>query len=477
MGPGDEDEEQGRRRKLADRMAKLGGLQFGAPPPVHRPPPGAARAEKPVEGEEKKEETEVNQYEEEGEEDEEARRQRIRAKLAGMGGMRFGMFPPGVPGGPPPPPAKAAPPVEVDAVSEDEGVKVEAEESEIEEVSYEEAEAEAPPPPVPSRSARQATSPPTSARSLPPSGRPPVPSQTAFARKPSLRKSTDSNTAPVRTAPATSEYVMVEEPEEVEELAPPPPPPRQTRAPPPTRAAPPPAPPTDGDASDSLASSQWELPSIPTGSLDLGRGGSGDLSWSEDSTSYHTDTARSSSPLGSSTPLPAETRATGPSTSYMETTLSADQLNLVWGRVGIQVCEAAAELHDKSKKALIGDGTYIGFINAVLSRVPNASQVEPGSSTFGYLIYAQNGGAVQKRTAEIMAGDIIVLQDAKLKGHKGLQSYHQTVGEGGEPLFGIVGEFEGKKHKVKVYQANQHVGHQVRFLPLSLYQSDLNGFL
>jgi len=232
---------------------------------------------------------------------------------------------------------------------------------------------------------------------------------------------------------------MVEEPEAMADEPIPPPPPRPARLPPRVET----------ETADSLASSQWELPSIPTGSLDLSSSGTGDLSWSEDSASYldTTKSAPAKPTIAPGTPKPANFN------------LSAEQLDLVWGRVGVQICEVAAELHEKSKKALIGDGTYIGFINAVLSRVPNASPIDD-STNLGYLIYAQSGASVQKRTAEIMPGDIIMLQDAKLKGHKGLQSYHQSVGEGGEPLFGIVGEFEGKKNKARVFQANQHVGQQ-----------------
>lgn len=205
------------------------------------------------------------------------------------------------------------------------------------------------------------------------------------------------------------------------------------------------------DTSDNLTISQWELPSIPSASLDLGV--SGDLSlstWSEDSTSYHSHAARSPSP-----PVVRKTRPV----SQGDGTLSADQLATIWGRVGVQICEVATELHEKSRKSLIGDGTYLGFLNAVLNKVPNALPFDLDSSSFGYLIYAQTGSSVQKRTADIMPGDIVMLQDAKLKGHKGLQSYHQNVGEG-EPLLGIIGEFDPKKLKLRVFQANQHVGHQ-----------------
>ncbi|PCH39841.1 hypothetical protein WOLCODRAFT_88321 [Wolfiporia cocos MD-104 SS10] len=139
--------------------------------------------------------------------------------------------------------------------------------------------------------------------------------------------------------------------------------------------------------------------------------------------------------------------------------MSADDLIAQWGRVGIQIHEAATVLFEKSKKSLVGDGTFLGFITAVLNQVPNALQPEPPYDMFGYLIYAQAGSSVQRRVSDVMPGDIIVLQDAKFKGHKGLQMYHQTVGAG-EPLYAVIADCEVKKSKVKVFQANQHVGQQ-----------------
>ncbi|EGO19377.1 hypothetical protein SERLADRAFT_402894 [Serpula lacrymans var. lacrymans S7.9] len=94
---------------------------------------------------------------------------------------------------------------------------------------------------------------------------------------------------------------------------------------------------------------------------------------------------------------------------------------------------------------------------AVLHGVPNAMQ--PSGMDFGHIVYAQTSSAVQRRMSEILPGDIIALYDAKFKGHKGLQTYHQSVGVG-EPLVGVINEFETKKSKVRVFQANQHVGQQ-----------------
>jgi len=130
-----------------------------------------------------------------------------------------------------------------------------------------------------------------------------------------------------------------------------------------------------------------------------------------------------------------------------------------WGRVGVQIHETAAVLFDKSKKTLVGDGSYLGFVTAVLGQVPNAAHPVPPFDNFGYLIYMQTGGSVQRRITDVMPGDVIMIQEAKLKGHKGLQSYNQTAGVGG-PLYAIVSDYEMKKSKVRVFQANQHVGQQ-----------------
>lgn len=117
-------------------------------------------------------------------------------------------------------------------------------------------------------------------------------------------------------------------------------------------------------------------------------------------------------------------------------------------------------MYEKSKKTLIGDGTYSGFVQAVVATVPNALPVPTPSGDYGYLVYVQNGASVQKRASEIMPGDIVEIRDAKFKGHKGLQTYHQNVGGAGEDLVGVVGEFEAKKSKIRVFHANQHVGQQ-----------------
>jgi len=200
--------------------------------------------------------------------------------------------------------------------------------------------------------------------------------------------------------------------------------------------------------------SGWEIPSIPASlnfdspQLDLSLS-----SWSEEA----------APPPSSSHPHPLVQQKVrqpsfqAPPKPSADSQLSSDELMAVWGRVGVQICEAGTSLFEKSKKALVGDGSYYGFVNAVFSQVPNA--MPPSSLGYGYLIYAQNGPTVSRRVSEIMPGDVVELYDAMLKGHKGLQGYHQNVGTG-EPLVGIVNDFEAKKSKVKLFHANQHVGQQ-----------------
>jgi hypothetical protein len=195
-----------------------------------------------------------------------------------------------------------------------------------------------------------------------------------------------------------------------------------------------------------ITASQWEFPSLPR-SLDFGDG-SVDLSLSS-----WTDVGDPSTKHSSQLP-PSGASSKGPST---DTHLTPDDLMTVWGRVGVQICEVATTLYEKSRKSLVGDGSYKGYVDAVLSQVPNA--VLPSPPSYGYLIYVQVGSSVQKRASEIMPGDIVVIFDARFKGHKGIQTYHQNVGAD-VPLMGIVNEFEPKKSKIKVFEANQHVGQQ-----------------
>jgi len=466
--PEEDDSDQIKRKTIAERMARLGGIKFGAAPipgPVHR----SSTKEPDVE-----QSDEIGNAPEVGDETEEesARKERIAARLAQMGGMRIGMMPTGMggvaascshrqeeqssspteyvypPARPVPPPNQAT---NVDsepasASASDDGVKVEAEESEAEEVNYQDAEAEELPPSLPSRDnrpARRQGSTDTVASSSSRTYRPPVPA--APHRRSSLQAHVIESLqgAPKRKNSSNvpqSDFVMVEQ-ESQEATA-------TSRAPPARRA--PEVPETE--ESQEILSSQWELPSVPTGALDLA---------DTDLLSSWTDAGEAG--LSASLPQPAQVSTLQPKSLKSPTTvrvMTADDLIAVWGRVGVQVCEVATALFEKSKRLLIGDGTYEGFVKAVLADVPNVT-VSIDTGEYGYLIYSQNGSVVQKRASDIMPGDIIEFLDARFKGHKGLHAYQQTVGGSGELVIGIVGEFETRKSKIKVFQANQHVGQQV----------------
>ncbi len=494
-----------RRKTIAERMAKLGGIKFGAPPPIPRAQPSTSAApidevgtdrgvqssglSAPEEPGEPSEETEA--------EDEQARRQRIAAKLAGMGGMRFGMLPvqPGMGIAPPPPPPpvsmrreeeatpreppRTIPPPEPVALpsesdyeyehpsSSDDGVHVEAEESELEEVYHEDLEDEygveeaeeeeeeplPPPPPPPPRSTRP---PIPSARPppVPPTGRRPsteiVPS-TPPPRSGSVDTLTSIPRPPVRQA--TSDFVMIEA-EDAQPAQP------ARRGPPPRSA--PPAP----ELSEPASTGQWELPSIPSGSLDFGdSGATSDLSasmWSEDSTAYPPAAPRLSVPLAPpSTAVPPRRSVEQPrALAGVPARMTVDELRAVWGRVGVHVAEAAGALLERSKHKLVGNGSYEGFVAEALAEVPNASAShEPGE--YGFLVYAQTAAQVHTRLADIMPGDVVVLEGARFKGHKGLHTYSMNAGESA-PCMGLVSDFDPKKLKLKALQANQRVGQAVR---------------
>lgn len=492
-----------RRKTIAERMAKLGGIKFGAPPPIPRAQPSTSAVpteelstDRGVQSSGQSVPEEPGEPSEEAEaEDEQARRQRIAAKLAGMGGMRIGMLPmqPGmVVGSPPPPPPVSTrreeeatprepprtipPPPEAVALqsesdyeyehpsSSDDGVHVEAEESELEEVYHEDLEDEygvqevededeepLPPPPPPPRSTRP---PIPSARPppVPPAGRRPSTEQVPSTPPPrtgSVDTLTSIPRPPVRQA--TSDFVMVE-PEDAQ-LVP------ARRGPPPRSA--PPAPELE------LASTgQWELPSIPSGSLDFGdSGATSDLSasrWSEDSTSYPSPAPRSSAPPPAPPPtaVPPRLSVEQPRAhTGVPARMTVDELRAVWGRVGVRVAEAAGALLERSKHKFVGNGSYEGFVAEALAGVPNAL-ASYGPGEYGFLVYAQTGAQVHTRLADIMPGDVVVLEGARFKGHKGLHTYSMSAGESA-PCMGVVSEFDPKKLKLKALQANQRVGQAI----------------
>ena len=133
--------------------------------------------------------------------------------------------------------------------------------------------------------------------------------------------------------------------------------------------------------------------------------------------------------------------------------MTSDDLRALWGRVGVHVGEAASRLLERSKRTLVGNGSYEGFIDEALALVPNSLPPQ-NRGEYGVLIYAQTSAQVHTRLTDILPGDVVVLDSAKLKGYKGLHTYNISAGEGA-PCMGVVSEFDVKKLKLKALQANQ----------------------
>jgi hypothetical protein len=448
----DADAEKARRRTIAERMAKLGGVRFGGLPASPRPPVSRPQEEARAPEAEKERANEGDEGPE-NEEDEQARRERIRAKLAGMGGMRFGMFPPGpaaasasAPTSAPATPPARSPPQDERFGASDEAAPpppsrpqrappppqpLELEEEEEDEDGDEEAEA---PPLPPARRPSVPVSQPPSTFADDEEAPPPPPARRPVVPAPSAAH-------PTREEEPLSRSVDVIKPEDYEDAQqydepPPPPPPRAAPVAP----------------SFSRGDSQWELPDIPSsGAIDLQpeTGHTSPSRWSEDSTAYPP-----APPV-----KPTVSQAAPPPPSIADVQYDADELMIIWGRVGVHIVQAATELQEKSKKSIVGDGSYAGFLHAVIAEVPNALPPSGQPLSYGYIVYAQQGQTVQRRVADVMPGDVIALYDAKFKGHKGLQTYSQHIGME-EPCVGVVCEIEAKKFKVRALHANQHVSQQ-----------------
>lgn len=488
----EDDGEAARRRTIAERMAKLGGIKFGMPVPAPRAAPvrKMSEHEKEEASNDKQEEDQADQNPEEAQR---ARRAALAARMAAMGGRGFGMYggvppapaPPVATRSPSPPPQRepetspsppplptSRPPVKPKAdlseavtrtpppmpkasgpvpgeTSESELEMVNAEtedEGEIVEQEDEEPELVETPPAPPSRSNR----PPVHAINRSP---PPIPGK---PRSMSIEAQDVTPPAVVRRAPSTRqppapvplgvEYVVVDEEN----------PQNRSRAPQ-TRTIP--EPPRDASNGPSMESSgQWELPNIPSGSLDLGRFGQGtskpglqppkhletDASWTK--VEQEQLSVPSTSQMGPITP-------SEPFNGPAPPKVSVDTLAALSEKYGAKIVQSAQQIHERSKRLVIGDGSSTSFLYMALA--PTGAS----TTSLGHLIYAQTGGSVQKRLGDIMPGDIVALYEAHFKGHKGglgLGNYSAVWGSREEPVLGIVSDFEAKKSKIKAYAVNQH---------------------
>lgn len=90
---------------------------------------------------------------------------------------------------------------------------------------------------------------------------------------------------------------------------------------------------------------------------------------------------------------------------------------------GAQLVRAAKGVFDQGKRGYYGDGSPVGFVRVAFdqARLPLGKE-------WGVAVYEQEAGSRLKSFDEPRAGDVAAFHDAKFKGKKGLQSYHQQVG-------------------------------------------------
>jgi myosin tail region-interacting protein MTI1 len=481
------DAEAARRRTIAERMAKLGGIKFGVPV-TSRPSPirkhSESREETETGGTENRQDPDMDpDSNQTPEETERARRAGIAARMAAMGGRGFGMYGAGAAStamsgsgtkvvvapshgpapnaslaSPPPPPLPGArpkrhsrdgvahaitrppPPAPTNDLetseSEVEMINPETEEEGemVEEVEDEEPELVETPPAPPNRS-----------------GRPPIPA----ASRPVLPPPSSEFTGPplstgrsVHPPPSLqNDYEVVNDESRANTTVP-----HASHS----RSIPPPV--AESASHPSMDSSgQWELPNIPSGSFDLGNYAKGSGATVGTSATENEASWTKVEQEESGARAKASTSNQPPSDPFIgpaPTPISSETLTSLAHRMGPTIVLSAQHIHEKSKKTVIGDGSSTAFLLTVLSSVSGAS-----TTSLGHLVYAQTGGAVQRRLGDIMAGDVVALYDARFKGHRGglgLAAYSVSWGSKEEPVLGIITDFEGKKNKIKALAVNQH---------------------
>lgn len=116
--------------------------------------------------------------------------------------------------------------------------------------------------------------------------------------------------------------------------------------------------------------------------------------------------------------------------------------------------QANALLAAKDSGPALGDGTSRGFISALVSLATNEACLPSVGSSFGAIILAQAGTTpVDTGADEIRPGDVVALHGADLKGKRGLTPYHATYGSANDPTFACVIEADSsstsKKRKLR----------------------------
>ncbi|WVQ73144.1 hypothetical protein IAR50_002708 [Cryptococcus sp. DSM 104548] len=464
-------EELSRRSSIAARMAKLGGVKFGMPPPqqfkkqssgaasarelnetgeinasaerqgsVPTDDSGPAPAEKPMEEEEETPEQEA------------ARRRATLARLRAGGALGFGMFNQGPP---------AADPGEADKQPVDErNLEDEAEETGDEApplppsrapavppsappVETEEEEEDDAPPPLPasrpSMSGSRPTAPAANPESPTSSSRPPIPATTQRRSLPPQPRDVD----PEETAPPPPPRQLPQEPEvqeeDPEDEAPPPPPLMRVG-----HAA--------GVYGEPRTSTNGPRPS--GASFDQPR--AVPLPPAAERTTV--EQVAPHSQASATTQSRASSEQPGRQSTTGGTRPGYDQLREASANNGAGLIRSAHAIFQQGKRGQYGDGSSTGF---VMLAMQNAGMTP--TEGWGQVIFEQEGGSILRRYDEPRPGDIAAFYDAKLKGKKGLSTYSQHVGSVEEPHVGVVAEFEERKHKLRVLQVERGVPEEVSY--------------
>ncbi|KAF8690094.1 SH3 protein, partial [Rhizoctonia solani] len=124
-----------------------------------------------------------------------------------------------------------------------------------------------------------------------------------------------------------------------------------------------------------------------------------------------------------------------------------EKLIALSNKIGVVVKQRAIALSKRgSTTATQGlKSAPAGFVESILEGINGAYK-----GSYGWLIFTQKESTVQHQSGDIMPGDIVVMMDVVFKRRRfgGLES--RTILVSGE-LFGVLGEFEPKKRKLKVW--------------------------
>ncbi|RXK36785.1 hypothetical protein M231_05946 [Tremella mesenterica] len=456
QSPSADDEGKSRASAMAARMAKMGGIKFGVPPPIRQKTvvddqkmtsggsPSVNVPESPIdpsppvgkEGEE-----------EETPEQEATRKRATLARLKAGGTLGFGMFShaPVSPTSPsaefedtrglqqesemtntPPPIPPNRPHMSLEPVIADENVSDDAPPVPTR-----------PPVPTPSKPSLPPPPPPQNEEDSPTS---PLPIPTKEHRRSMSSSSTQasrrfSGQAPILTIPEDTFQPLSLEPESSFDDPPPVPPHRPTSNP-----------------SESRKSGSFVYPSSPMSPVrthsrvesdTLGMG-------------HHAQTRHGSQGgQGAQGSSPVQTRG-----SMSVNRPGYAELQEASKTFGGRLAGAARGLFEQGRRGNYGDGSPAGFVLLAMERAGLA----PPLQQWGLVIYEQEVSSVLRRYDEPRPGDIAAFYDAKLKGKKGLQSYSQAVGSVEEPLVGVVIEFDEKRHnKIRVWQVERGLPEEVSY--------------